>query len=153
MAKTPLMLFLLLIVSCSVEPGVDGFAESTDDGVGVEGSCVTSYGSCHDEESDTKLGCCELEDTCIYDSFLDSWGCLPPCTTHEECGGCCIYAQLPTGWASVCSPSGTYCQDTGIGHCIDTCNSAQDGICNDGGPGSYDGSCALGTDCLDCGPR
>ena len=37
--------------------------------------------------------------------------------------------------------------------CTDTCTSAKDGSCDDGGSGSTFHSCALGTDCLDCGPR
>ena len=45
--------------------------------------------------------------------------------------------------------------------CTDTCGSmdggggdfAGDGECDDGGPGSIPPSCALGTDCTDCGPR
>lgn len=36
--------------------------------------------------------------------------------------------------------------------CNDTCGGF-DGICEDGGPGSSDSTCALGTDCADCGPR
>ena len=38
--------------------------------------------------------------------------------------------------------------------CSETCVWASDGDCDDGGPGTeYFGSCALGTDCADCGPR
>lgn len=37
--------------------------------------------------------------------------------------------------------------------CLDTCPSAHDGECDDGGPGSLYDVCALGTDCSDCGPR
>ena len=38
--------------------------------------------------------------------------------------------------------------------CAETCVWASDGDCDDGGPGSeYTGSCSLGTDCTDCGPR
>ena len=37
--------------------------------------------------------------------------------------------------------------------CTETCEYASDVFCNDGGPGSDYGGCALGTDCTDCGPR
>ena len=36
--------------------------------------------------------------------------------------------------------------------CTNTCVHRHDGACNDGGAGSVDGTCALGTDCADCGP-
>jgi hypothetical protein len=37
--------------------------------------------------------------------------------------------------------------------CTDTCAFANDGECDDGGPGALYAECALGTDCGDCGPR
>ncbi|MGE0789791.1 MAG: hypothetical protein AB7S26_29225 [Sandaracinaceae bacterium] len=37
--------------------------------------------------------------------------------------------------------------------CSDTCTYANDGECDDGGPGSTYSDCALGTDCGDCGSR
>lgn len=37
--------------------------------------------------------------------------------------------------------------------CSDTCGWANDGECDDGGPGAAFDSCAYGTDCGDCGPR
>ncbi|MBT3219441.1 MAG: hypothetical protein HN348_10145 [Proteobacteria bacterium] len=37
--------------------------------------------------------------------------------------------------------------------CDDTCTYANDGVCDDGGPGSVYSVCSLGTDCTDCGPR
>jgi hypothetical protein len=39
------------------------------------------------------------------------------------------------------------------GVCIDTCEFAGDGVCDDGGPESDFGACEFGTDCADCGPR
>lgn len=39
------------------------------------------------------------------------------------------------------------------GGCTNTCSSADDGDCDDGGPGSEYSVCALGTDCGDCGAR
>ena len=37
--------------------------------------------------------------------------------------------------------------------CEDTCVSAYDGVCDDGGPGSVYAICPVGTDCYDCGVR
>lgn len=37
--------------------------------------------------------------------------------------------------------------------CGENCNYSSDGDCDDGGPGSEYGICALGYDCIDCGPR
>ena len=37
--------------------------------------------------------------------------------------------------------------------CDDTCNYAQDNVCDDGGTGSSFNVCTLGTDCTDCGAR
>jgi hypothetical protein len=39
------------------------------------------------------------------------------------------------------------------GGCTNTCRSANDGECDDGGPRSQYDVCALGTDCADCGAR
>jgi hypothetical protein len=37
--------------------------------------------------------------------------------------------------------------------CADTCETAWDGECDDGGPGALYAVCDLGTDCGDCGER
>ena len=39
--------------------------------------------------------------------------------------------------------------------CLHSCSTANDGVCNDGGPGAPQDSfvCQLGSDCNDCGPR
>lgn len=37
--------------------------------------------------------------------------------------------------------------------CLETCNYASDGDCDDGGPGTEYAICTLGTDCTDCGTR
>jgi hypothetical protein len=37
--------------------------------------------------------------------------------------------------------------------CSDTCASAKDGVCDDGGSGAEYATCDLGTDCTDCGSR
>ena len=43
--------------------------------------------------------------------------------------------------------------DPGAPWCTNTCESANDGECDDGGEGSDWGDCAYGTDCADCGER
>ena len=40
-----------------------------------------------------------------------------------------------------------------INQCLESCNYASDGSCDDGGPGFDRSDCSLGTDCTDCGNR
>ena len=40
-----------------------------------------------------------------------------------------------------------------LGLCTDTCSSARDGNCDDGGAGAEYNLCSVGSDCLDCGTR
>lgn len=51
------------------------------------------------------------------------------------------------GGTSARRPSG------GGAGCSNSCNSSNDGECDDGGPGAQYDVCALGTDCADCGSR
>ena len=37
--------------------------------------------------------------------------------------------------------------------CLDTCGTAGDDVCQDGGWGAYGSMCEFGTDCVDCGSR
>lgn len=53
------------------------------------------------------------------------------------------------GGGSATAASGS----SGGGACSNTCDSANDGECDDGGPGAQYSVCALGTDCADCGAR
>ena len=46
-----------------------------------------------------------------------------------------------------------FCSFARPGLCDNTCSTAFDGVCDDGGPGAPRSGCALGTDCLDCGGR
>lgn len=64
-------------------------------------------------------------------------------------------AILDEGGATASSSGGGEGGETGSGGggCTNTCNSANDGDCDDGGPGSSYAVCALGTDCADCGAR
>lgn len=49
--------------------------------------------------------------------------------------------------------NGGFCPIVRPPGCDNRCTLAFDGLCDDGGTGSFDGICALGTDCVDCGPR
>jgi hypothetical protein len=71
-----------------------------------------------------------------------------------ECQG--IQAQCPAViGADSGSSSGSEEPGTGMTNagCTNTCGTADDDECDDGGPGSLFSVCALGTDCDDCGPR
>jgi hypothetical protein len=61
------------------------------------------------------------------------------------------------GYGVSCSSSGggggTDAGTGGTTGCTNTCAYANDGECDDGGPGVAYNECALGTDCNDCGPR
>ena len=46
-----------------------------------------------------------------------------------------------------------WARNTGTAGCSNTCNHAEDGDCDDGGPGAEFDGCDEGTDCLDCGIR
>lgn len=50
-------------------------------------------------------------------------------------------------------PDGFGPPDDQTGTCTDSCATAFDGECDDGGPGAEFAICLLGTDCGDCGPR
>lgn len=72
----------------------------------------------------------------------------------------------PNSLYSVCD-FGSDCADCGVRNmsdmqsmlnadgqlCTNSCGSANDGECDDGGPNSLYSICALGSDCADCGPR
>jgi hypothetical protein len=53
------------------------------------------------------------------------------------------------GYGRTCCPMPT----PPPGLCGETCHSPDDGVCDDGGPGSEHANCNLGTDCTDCGVR
>lgn len=88
-------------------------------------------------------------------------------------GGTGIQLDYPTGDATGCSATTEeevhyYCEETGLfdggpenlscwgagGHTnSDACGLAPNGACNDGGAGSVDSRCGMGTDATDCGNR
>jgi len=78
--------------------------------------------------------------TCL---LLGTWGCADDDETGEP-GECYPF----TG----CTDSRVDGGSSG-GLCTNTCRHADDGDCDDGGPGSEFDFCAYGTDCIDCGIR
>ena len=93
---------------------------------------------------------CELKCPGLVDAlanFDDNGGNVSHCADmkHEDkCEATCsIDGEVPIG--------DIYCLPR-FG-CSDTCATAKDGTCDDGGNGASFGTCDLGTDCTDCGPR
>lgn len=115
-------------------------------------TCLDPYEMCMDNDLGS-LGACCPGSTCIGNATTNVWGCALPCTLHSECvTDCCVTADLGGGATqTMCSPGVQYCVDNG--KCINSCFDADDGFCDDGGPGSDYSICELGTDCADCGPR
>ncbi len=70
------------------------------------------------------------------------------------CAALCLAAVLLVG----CQTGSPHLAENGeafesLGSCTNTCEFANDGICDDGGPNSFSRSCNIGTDCGDCGIR
>jgi hypothetical protein len=79
-------------------------------------------------------------------------GCICTETGTCESGLECVGASSGSAGAGEGDPG--FCEGTGSGIlCEDTCDSATDGSCDDGGEGHDFATCELGTDCSDCGPR
>ena len=132
--------------------------------------CILTAGCLAEEVSlpDTLLGCtsdsdcpsglrCSVDDACkpppggCGDGVVDvDFGEL--CDDgNTEVGDLC-----PSGPTGSCEPS--RCGDGFINEtvsilCSETCGRSENGVCDDGGPGSRYSDCGLGTDCKDCGER
>jgi hypothetical protein len=95
--------------------------------------------------------------------------CDDSCTSHAD-NRLCEDGGPGSVWPDC--PLGTDCTDCGVRYfsrhvhpppsvpplsprpgCNETCPSAGNGLCEDGGPGSVWPDCPLGTDCTDCGMR
>lgn len=81
------------------------------------------------------------------------------CTGNDDCA-----SRVCT--AGICEGAATYYRESfdtddggwtaptgGTTLCTETCSFANDGACDDGGPGAEFSLCELGTDCTDCGSR
>ena len=89
-------------------------------------------------------------DSCMfaYDGWCDDGGPgseYSDCTPGTDCGDC----GPRSGTSS--SPPSVSCTSNCL--CTNTCSSASDNDCDDGGPGAEYSVCSLGADCVDCGPR
>jgi hypothetical protein len=118
--------------------------------------CNLQSGKCEDQ-------LCNLRtEPCAPPLVCQNGECIDPCV-EAICpgGGICADAECgpPRG-----GPTGSVNPDgDGIGPivvgdegaavmtCEDTCETANNEICEDGGPDATANSCALGTDCADCG--
>ncbi|MCA9578171.1 MAG: hypothetical protein R3B40_15375 [Polyangiales bacterium] len=76
-----------------------------------------------------------------------------PCAALEYAAG--LAGASPNSEAAPGSSGGGSAggATTGGGMCTNTCRTANDGECDDGGPNSLYSVCQLGTDCADCGAR
>jgi len=74
------------------------------------------------------------------------------CDAGYECGRCLMLAEA--GDCDLLDSSTLARLPQCSSGCIDNCLWADDGACDDGGPGAdYEGYCHLGQDCTDCGVR
>lgn len=116
--------------------------------------CVSHIGV--DETPTNNVSDCTCSNSCKFsrDGECDDGG---PGSHHRVCplGTDCADCG-PSTRTSVASNAS--CADIGTGNgpascaCLDTCDWARDGECDDGGPGAMYSGCGLGTDCYDCGP-
>jgi hypothetical protein len=112
----------------------------------LEPECIQPYASCYDDNRGTLGECCEGTE-CIGSEATNVRSCSPTCTAHSDCAtDCCVEVSEPEGL--FCNSIAENCMK-----CINTCDWAADGFCDDGGPGADYSVCELGTDCADCGPR
>lgn len=87
------------------------------------------------------------------------------CLAHVQCLQYLYCAERPSdacanmgGFAGACANAPRYCMVQCSAYaqcflCTDSCDFRGDSDCDDGGQGSEYGSCPVGTDCADCGPR
>ena len=78
---------------------------------------------------------------------LSALGCFPSAMGHWEMIGLLALAGATT------VPPGCTCYNTCHPANTEMNLQTQDGLCDDGGPGSEWSDCLYGTDCADCGPR
>jgi hypothetical protein len=102
-------------------------------------------GSCGGE-TPTKGDCCEGHDTPGCSDLA-----VQSCVCADD-NWCCTNT-----WDALCASKvgvlgcGTCQAPEQV--CTDTCQFANDQLCDDGGPESDYSACAYGSDCADCGPR
>ncbi|MFK8004465.1 MAG: hypothetical protein AB8H86_33165 [Polyangiales bacterium] len=121
-------------------PGSEAFTLAAGQGGNSPpgGGCTNTCDSSNDNECDDG-GPNSLYDIC--DLGTDCADCGP--RPVGGAGGAAPPPAPPRAPQGVPAPNG----------CTNTCNTANDNECDDGGPNSLYNVCALGTDCADCGPR
>ncbi|MFO7178431.1 MAG: hypothetical protein DIU78_007015 [Pseudomonadota bacterium] len=99
--------------------------------------------------------CSETESDCAPGRFCDAaFGyCRPYCLDDSECRAvhpfrCASFAELGAAPLFAGEHEVGVCEA-----CTDECAESDNGVCEDGGPGSVSAACAFGTDCSDCGAR
>ena len=112
--------------------------------------CLGPGEACYDNDEGTLGDCCDTLG-CLGSEAANDWVCTPQCFTHSECAQQCCRPLDDLSGPNFCADSIFECEDGG--YCIDTCMTKNDGVCDDGGPGSEHAICELGTDCTDCGIR
>jgi hypothetical protein len=94
---------------------------------------------------------------CITDADEDGYAASNPTSPLAVPGNDCDDTDANTYPGAPETPSDGIDQDCNgddlEGLCGNSCNSANDGVCQDGGLGAVDDVCDLGSDCSDCGYR
>lgn len=126
----------------------------------AETDCKEKVGALFGEQT------CSVDADCATGLCLTGEGgdrfCFEACVSGDTCAsGTCgpasvldqdgLMVGLGPAVAQACGFAPAALEEDGI--CENTCTWANDGVCDDGGPGSEYSVCGLGTDCGDCGAR
>lgn len=119
---------------------------------GGAGVCVSSCeGFCPDRAGFATTFCVSLDGGSTGTCLPTAAGGCPTGTEAREMSRHVGSSGAAMSSNTVCVPTGT--DPTPRGLCADTCASAGNGTCEDGGADSVFSDCAFGTDCGDCGVR
>lgn len=135
--------------SDACELGLPGQRCLTTDSSGV---CVSSCeGFCPDRSGFSTTFCVSLDGGATGTCLPMATGGCPPGTSAREMSRHVGSSGASMRTGTVCAPSATPEPPRGL--CADSCASAGNGTCEDGGADSVFSDCAFGTDCGDCGVR
>jgi len=106
-------------------------------------------------------GMCDCGGWCAWEKKDCGIGAFAPKCDGYSISSTCVFKPVPSGEPDgtctcygACSWEASDCALDYPTTCKDTCATAGNTICEDGGPGSVlPAKCTLGTDCADCGPR
>ncbi len=123
-----------------------GCADSED---GEKYVCIKNY----QEERYEGYGECVAAGQEVYTDY----GEVYTCATDSDCAVICSW---DSSCEERCDTVNNFCETNIFAQpmfCTDNCRgsfgTANNGICEDGGPNSTEDNCVLGNDCSDCGPR